>query len=136
MYASQSDLELRFGLDELIQLTDRASPPTGGVDAAVLAHALAAAASEIDGYISMVYARPLVAVPPRLVDLACDIARYHLYTHAAPDLVVERYKSAIAFLRLVSSGDASLGLVEQGNGGMGLAEISTGRRLFARGDRR
>jgi len=138
MYATQSDLETHFGLDELVELTDRATPPAGVVDVEVLAHALSAAANEIDGYISMVYRRPLAMVPARLVDLACDIARYHLYTHAAPDLVVERYKAAIAFLRLVAAGEASLGIPpktdESGLGGV--AEISTGRRLFARGDRR
>lgn len=137
MYATQSDLERRFGVDELVQLTDRASPPAGVIDAAVLEEALGAAASEIDGYIAMVYARPLTVVPPRLVNLACDIARYHLYTHAAPELVTERYKAAVAFLRLVASGDASLGLPDKTSGETtDLAEISTGRRLFARGDRR
>lgn len=137
MYATQSDLERRFGVDELVQLTDRASPPAGVLDVDVLEGALRAAASEIDGHISTVYARPLTVVPARLVDLACDIARYHLYIHAAPDLVVERYKAAIAYLRLVAADEASLGAPGKAPAAdVGLVEISTGRRLFARGDRR
>lgn len=136
-YASQTDLETHYGLDELIELTDRATPPAGEIDTTVLGHAQAAADGEIDGYIAMRYALPLPVVPQRLVDLACHITHYHLYTHAVPELVAERYKAAIAFLRLVAEGKATLGLPEQsGEAGMGLAEISTGGRLFARGDRR
>ncbi len=135
-YASQADLETHFGTLELIQLTDRATPPADAIDVAVLGHAQAAADAEIDGYLAGRYAVPLSPVPPRVVDLACDITRYHLYTHAAPDLVAERYRAAIAFLKLVMDGKASLGLPEtSGSAGMDLAEISTGCRLFARGDR-
>ncbi|WP_068634715.1 gp436 family protein [Thauera butanivorans] len=136
-YSSQSDLIDHFGLDELVELTDRATPPAGVIDVDVLAHAQATADAEIDGYIGLRYPLPFVVIPPRLRDLACDITRYHLYIHAAPELVIERYKRAIAFLILVSDGRATLGLAEEsGSAGMGLAEISTGRRLFARGDRR
>lgn len=135
-YATLADLLAHFGSDELIELTDRATPQAGTVDETVLAHAQAAAKGEIDGYVAMRYALPFASVPLRLVDLACDITRYHLYTHAVPDLVAERYRAAIAFLRLVADGRATLGIPENSGGGMGLVEISTGRQLFARGDRR
>lgn len=136
-YATQTDLVEHFGDDELIELTDRDTPPAGVINASVLAHAQAAADSEIDGYIAMRHALPLASVPPRLTHLACDITRYHLYTHAAPELVEKRYLAAVAFLRLVADGRATLGLPEQsGSAGMGMVEISTGRQLFARGDRR
>ena len=77
-YATQTDLEQHFGLDELIELTDRATPPAGAIDADVLSHVQDAADGEIDGYIGMRYTLPLPSVPPRLVHLACDITRYHL----------------------------------------------------------
>ena len=104
------------------------------IDAAVLAHAQAAADSEIDGYVAMRHALPLATVPERLTHLACDVTRYHLYTHAAPDLVEKRYLAAVAFLRLVADGRATLGLPEQsGSAGMGLAEVVSEPRLFRRG---
>lgn len=136
-YATQSDLVEHFGEDELIELTDRDTPPAGVIDAAVLAHAQAAADSEIDGYVAMRHALPLAAVPPRLTHLACDIARYHLYTAAVPDLVAQRYHDAIAWLRLVARGEVSLGLPElSGAAGMGLAEMVSEPRLFRRGGAR
>ncbi|ANQ83703.1 hypothetical protein dqs_0627 [Azoarcus olearius] len=135
-YATQAEMVSRFGERELVELTDRFDAPLGLIDAGVLGKALADADVEIDGYIGARYTLPLATVPDRLVQLACDIARYHLYTNAVPELVAERYKAAIAFLRLVAAGGATLGLPEtSGSAGMGLAEISTGRRLFARGDR-
>ncbi len=133
-YATQSDLVEHFGATELVELTDRSTPPAGVIDAAVLAHAQAAADSEIDGYVAMRHALPLATVPERLTHLACDITRYHLYTHAAPELVEKRYLAAVAFLRLVADGRATLGLPEQsGSAGMGLAEVVSEPRLFRRG---
>ena len=73
-------------------------------------------------------------MPARLVDVACDLARYHLYIHAVPEHVETRYQAAIDWLRLVAKGAVMLG-IEAPSAGAGLAEISTGRRLFARGDR-
>lgn len=136
-YATQADMLAHFGEPELIQLTDRFDAPLGLVDPDVLGQALARADGEIDSYIATRHALPLATVPARLVDVACDIARYHLYTAAAPELIAQRYHDAIAWLRLVARGEVSLGLPElSGAAGMGLAEISTGARLFARGDRR
>lgn len=136
MYASLSDLERRFGSEELAQLSDRSAPPSGEIDPTVVDEAIATASSEIDSYIQLVYPRPLTAIPPRLVNLCCDIARYYLYTHAAPEIVVERYRAAIAFLRLVAAGAATLGLPDPSADDQDLVQLSTGRRFFARGDRR
>lgn len=136
MYASLSDLERRFGNEELAQLSDRSAPPSGVVDPTVVDEAIETASSEIDSYIQLVYPRPLTVVPPRLVNLCCDIARYYLYTHAAPEIVVERYKAAVAFLQRVAAGDATIGLPNRAPDEHDLVQLSTGRRVFARGDRR
>lgn len=133
-YATQADMLAHFGEPELIQLTDRFDAPLGLIDPDVLGQALARADGEIDSYIAARVSLPLAVVPARLVDVACDIARYHLYTSAAPDLIAQRYHDAIAWLRLVARGEVSLGLPElSGAAGMGLAEMVAEPRLFRRG---
>lgn len=107
-YATPQDLIDRFGQDELVELTDRSR--LGAIDAAVIARALADADAEIDGYLSGVCPLPLVSVPPRLVKIAADIARYQLYDRAVTDAIKARYDDAIKYLRLLAGGQVSLGL--------------------------
>jgi phage gp36-like protein len=109
-YATQAQLIERFGESELIQLTDRADPLTGAIVAAVLDAALLDADQEIDSYLRVVRTLPLPApIPVRLVRVAADVARYHLYDDHAPDEVRTRYEDAIRWLRDVAAGRASLG---------------------------
>lgn len=107
-YASQQNMIDRFGEDELIQLTDRTN--MGAIDTAVLGQALADADTEINSYLAAVCTLPLVSVPARLGKIAADIARYQLYDTRASDQVRARYTDAIAFLKQVVAGSASLGL--------------------------
>lgn len=107
-YATQQDMIERFGSQEIVQLTDRAN--TGSIDATVLAQALADADAEIDGYLASRYVLPLNSVPPVLVRLACDIARYNLYDEHATDQVKERYQNARDFLTQIGTGKISLGV--------------------------
>lgn len=105
-YATQSDLEERFGPQELAQLTDRVDGLMP--DPAVVARAIADAEAEIDGYLAARYAVPLGTVPAVLVRLTCDIARYRLYDDRVTEAVRTRYTDAIAFLRAVAKGDARI----------------------------
>lgn len=105
-YATQQDLIDRFGDIELKELADRDGD--GIIDAAVLADALADADALIDSYIANRYDLPLATTPARLIDVASDIARYKLYKDSPLDAVTDRYKDAMAFLRDVSAGKASL----------------------------
>lgn len=107
-YASQQDMIDRFGSDEMIQLTDRGN--LGAIDATVLGQALSDANTEIDSYLASIYTLPLATIPARLIKIAADIARYQLYDIHASEQVLQRYKDAIAFLKAVVSGTASLGL--------------------------
>jgi phage gp36-like protein len=107
-YATQADLEARFGQRELIQLTDRAIPPTGAVDGAVLNAALADADARIDAYLQGRYTLPLADAPAILVQLASDIARYLLQDDRATDEVRRRYGDAIRYLEQVAAGKVSL----------------------------
>lgn len=109
-YASQDDLVTRFGERELVELTDRADPPSGEVDAAVVAAALADTDGEINGYLGVRYPLPLAEIPTLIVNLACDIARYRLFEHRATVQVEARYEAAIALLEKIRDGEQQLQL--------------------------
>lgn len=130
-YATQQNMIDRFGLPELTGLTDLSN--TGMLDVNVLGQALADANNEIDGYLSGVFSLPLITVPPRLIKLACDIARYELYGVHCSDQVRQRYTDAIAYLKLVVTGVASLGLDPLNNAADGTSAVSMNpnRPVFA-----
>ncbi len=107
-YASQQNLTDRFGNDELLQLTDRATPPTGTIDATVVAEALADADAIIDSYIGKRYDLPLASTPIRLIAVGCDLARYSLYKDDPTETVAARHTDAIKWLRDISTGAAVL----------------------------
>lgn len=103
-YATQDDLIRAFGEEELISLTDRASPPLGAIDTAVLAQAQAESSGEIDGYLEGRYTVPLSPVPPIVVVIDKDITRYRLYTNVVPEQVQKRYDDWVKYLTLVGQG--------------------------------
>jgi len=111
-YATVQDLIDNFGEAELILLTDRSVPPSGSYDAAIAEKRLNDAEAEVDAYLSTRYALPLETIPNILNRLVCDIARYYLFGAALTDEVSKRYNDAIAFLKNVSTGKASLGINE------------------------
>lgn len=133
-YALQADMQTALGDDELIQLTDRADPPVGAIDTAVLTRALEAADGEIDSYLAARYSLPLASVPTILRDCAVDIARYRLHDRGVPDRVKDAYKDRIAWLRDVAKGAASLGINTDDitPASAGLPEMTSGGRVFAR----
>ena len=110
-YTSLALLQDRFGLDELIQRSDKFVPYTGAVVTSVIDRAIADADAEIDGYVGSRYTLPLpTPTPPVLVPIACDIARYRLYDDAVTDVVRQRYEDAIARLKDIAAGRLSLGI--------------------------
>lgn len=134
MYATQQDLEDRFGTEELIELTDRADPPLGAIDATVVGRALADADAVIDGYVGARYDLPLASTPALLTNLAADIARFKLYDEAPPEAVENRHKNAIALLRDISAGRAKLDIAgsEPAASDAGAPEVSAPDRIFTR----
>ena len=106
-YATVQNMIERFSEKEMAQLSDRVGRGEN-VDASVVQAKLADADAEIDGYLQTRYALPLASVPPRLVAVACDLARYHLYDDRATEQVTIRYKDAITYLRLLAKGEVTL----------------------------
>lgn len=102
-YAALDNLIALCGERELIQLTDRAEPPTGQVDVDRVNEALDSASAEIDSFVGVLYALPLAETPPFLKDICADLARYRLYPDPT-DIVVSRYKAAIERLTSIAKG--------------------------------
>lgn len=131
-YATQDQLTDRFGEKMVRQLTDRATPPAGAIDADVVARALADTDAVIDGYLAGRYALPLVATPDLVVDLALAIAIYKLHLSTAPDLIVNNYKDAIATLNRIGTGVVRLPVagVEPESSGASGVETTDRERPF------
>lgn len=129
-YATVADMVSRFGETELIQLTD---PDNVAINAALVEVKLGDAKAVIDGWIGRVYRLPLrgciepsatpggpsvLAMPPQLVRLACDIARFYLFSEVAPENVVYlRHKAALKELEAIADGSAVLACPLGGSAG-------------------
>lgn len=107
-YASLQGLIDRYGERLLLQVTDRADPPVGAIDADVVNRALDDADAVIDGYLAGRYVLPLATVPAVLVPIAQAIAIYKLYVFQPEQKIVEEYKDAIADLVRISNGVITL----------------------------
>lgn len=105
-YATQADLEARFGIAELGELTDRVNGEV--IDADVVTRALNDARAEIDGYLAGRYQLPLATVPEILVRLNCDMARYYLHDDRVTEAVRDRYTDAVRLLRSIAAGDVKI----------------------------
>lgn len=131
-FATQQNMIDRFGEREMIALTDRDN--TGGIDAAVLANALAAADSEINAYLAPKYALPFASVPVIVRDFSCDIARYRLCGGEVTETeeVRNRYKDAISFFTRVTKGEITLGmnLLNQEQATSGSVTMQANNRVF------
>ncbi|WP_157669909.1 gp436 family protein [Chitinibacter sp. GC72] len=133
-YATQADMLLRFGEDELLGLTDREN--TGTIEASVVERNIADADAEIDGYLAARYQLPLGHTPPILNRLSCDIARYHLYGERVTDTVRKRYEDAVRLLKGMADGSVKLGIdngapVDSSKGDM--AVMTSSAPVFGRG---
>jgi phage gp36-like protein len=103
-YCTQADLETRYSTAMLVALSDRGATPTGTVDAAFVARAIADAAALIDGYLKGVYALPLAATPAVVTDLALRIAIYYLHGQSVPDKIRQDHEQALRQLRDIAAG--------------------------------
>lgn len=113
-FCTVNDLITAFGEAEIIRVSDRSRPKTGQIDQTVVDKAISDATSEINMYLEGRNLLPVTTVPPVLVRIACDIARYYLYQN--PDESVEkRYFARKADLLKVADGRLSLGLDAEGD---------------------
>lgn len=137
-YATSDQLIERFGERMLVDLSDRADPPAGAIDAGVVARALADTDAVIDGYLAGRYALPLSETPPQLVDLALGIAIYKLHRYAPDDKIKADYDGAMKSLAQIAAGTIRLpaaGVEPAGSTGSGVETVDRERDLTPEGMR-
>jgi len=89
---------------ELIQLTDQDG--SAAIDEVTVNKAIARADSTINRYLGGRSDLPLLA--SEVVDLACDITRYFLYSNQMIDIVKERYDGAIKQLSMMAKRELAI----------------------------
>lgn len=109
-YAAQSDLLNRITMQELTQLTDD-NRPASEVNDVVVNAALSNASATVDSYCRSRYAVPLQPSADA-ANITADLALFELYSRRPvqkmPETVALRRTNAIAFLKDLASGKASL----------------------------
>lgn len=131
-YVTQQQLVDRFGEQLLLQLTDRAVPPAGKIDAAVVADAIRDAGAVIDGYLAGRYQLPLGDVPDLVRDLALSIAIYKLHTYSPDPKIQGDYDGALRTLRDIANGVMRLsvaGIEPTGSQASGVQYVDRARDL-------
>jgi phage gp36-like protein len=109
-YATQSDLvPLRLTQKDLVELTDDGD--SGTVNAAIVTGALEEASGRVESYCRQRYVTPLQQSND-VKGLTLDIAIYLLFTRRREtrvgETVQQRFDQAIAFLKDIAAGKASL----------------------------
>ena len=109
MYATREALISRFG-SEIAELELMHDNPQDATE-----NAIQDATEEIDGYLAVRYPLPLPNIPNNLKRIACDIARYRLYTREPSEAVTKRYDDAITFLKGVRDKKNDLAILDTSN---------------------
>ncbi len=131
-YATPQEMLNRYDEDALYNAAGK--DENGDLDSVAVERALDDASAEIDTYVAAKYNLPLSETPQVLLRLCVDIAMYRLPSDQAATLELhrDRYKDAIALLRDISSGKASLGLDTPPPSIGGGVIVSGPQRLFSR----
>lgn len=124
-YASQAQLQERFGEKMLRDLTDRATPPAGAIDSAVINRALADTDAMIDGHLLGRYALPLTATPDLLRDLALTISIYKLHRVVTDEKIRLDYQDAMRTLAAIANGTVRLSIAGAEPEGAAAGEVKS-----------
>ncbi len=109
-YTTLSALVGLLGEDVLIQITDRASSPTGAVDVAIVDQAIANAGAVIDASLATRYRLPLSSVPAIVAELALAIAAYKVHRFTPEAKIKDDYDQALKDLVDIAAGRKKLDL--------------------------
>jgi phage gp36-like protein len=136
-YITPEQLVAEFGEDEMIDLTDRATPRTHTVDTAVAQRACDRANAEVDSVLMGRYALPLSSVPVLLRYIAQDLAYFYLHLGTPPEHIKTRYETAHKNLGYIRKGELQLGVDAVGapvpDESQNLPEVVSDGRHFKRG---
>lgn len=132
-YATQDGLIARVGEAMLIDLTDRAMPPAGAIDAGVVLAALEDTDALIDGYLAGRYALPLAVTPRLLATAAETIAIYKLHAQVVSEKIEKDYRDQLKLLAAIAAGDVRLpgadGVEPAAPGASGVRTIDRDREM-------
>lgn len=106
-YATAEEMEERVGTEDFSVIADRDGD--GLVEEEAVTGALDDASAEIDSYLAARYPLPLTETPATVKRACIDMAMYHLSGNRTTEEVEKRYNRAVAWLRDVSKGVATLG---------------------------
>jgi len=108
-YSSKADIQKEISDDELIGLTD--DEGAGIINEAKIIAAIARADAMIDSYCGQIETVPFVIVPPVIKQHSITIAIYFLFARrsAVPEIRRKNYEDAIAHLKDVAAGKATIG---------------------------
>lgn len=109
-YATEADLIAWCGLTGEVELTELTDPDNTAIDSALVAAKLEQADHEINSRLVGVELPMTAPYPKLLVDIACRIARFFLYTTGRPEYIKEDYELALKLLDDIRLRKASLGL--------------------------
>lgn len=113
-YCTQAHLVDRFGLAELIQLTNPDDREAETVSAGPVADGIADIDALIDAKLQARFSLPLPSVPRVLRNIACDLVRARLYQDRITDHVAKREAAAMKLLDEIKAGTLQLGLDDAG----------------------
>lgn len=138
LYATAGAFEALIGARETLALTDEDND--GVVDVGRLEAALAAASADIDGVLGK-YAADLAASNARLLETACiHFARWHLSGGSVTEIDPVKQRRDAYMKILLDLADGVAGNQDAGGAAGvahgGKARMSSGGRVFGRGDRR
>lgn len=135
-YATRTHMELKFGLQEIEQLTDLGRPRLGATNDAVLNRALDDASAWIDGYLVGRYSVPVTdAAAQQLLSMhCCNVARYMLMSAQADEAATKMYETAERFFTNIAKG--TINLIPPADvpapAGVGSVEFDAGTKHFGR----
>lgn len=107
-YCTIDQLQARYGLPLLLQVSDRGDTFPTEPDQALFDRAIADADALIDGYLAGRYALPLAATPAILVDLSQAIAIYKAHPSVAAEKIRKDHDDALKILKGIAGGEIRL----------------------------
>lgn len=122
-YCTLEQLQATYGLQLLLELSDRGDTFPTEPDADLFARAIADADALIDGYCFGRYALPLDPLPAIVTDLSQRVAIYKAHARVASEKIRKDFEDAIKTLKEIAAGTVKLqasGVEQQGSGGGGV----------------
>ncbi|MXV35837.1 MULTISPECIES: DUF1320 domain-containing protein [unclassified Saccharibacter] len=113
-YATLDDLIERFGRGEIASTNPDRNVPRGTLDGERVTRILTDVSSTMDSYLQRRYVVPVSPIPPVLVRVCCQLARFDLALGTAnvpSEQIRSGQQAAMAWLRDIGAGKATLDAV-------------------------